>query len=194
MSEINNGTKRVLYLVSCASRPAQRIQEFVPLAQAQGWDVCVITTPQATKFVDIPLLEQLTGHPVRSEYKRPEEPDVLPRADAIVVFPATVNTLNKWALGIMDTLALGLLCEYMGMNMPVLAIPCVLTGSGLDTHPAFSRSIAFLRGCGVRVIYEPEKYPPKNEVPWEIILDELHEMMQTYALEQQSDPNRPSGI
>ena len=95
----------------------------------------------------------------------PEEPDVLPRADAIVVFPATVNTLNKWALGIMDTLALGLLCEYMGMRMPVLAIPCVLTGSGLDSHPAFSKSMAFLKECGVHVIYEPEKYPPKNEVP-----------------------------
>ena len=104
MSENNVGDKRVLYLVSCASRPAQRVQEFVLLAQAEGWDVCVIATPQATKFVDIPLLEQLTGHPVRSEYKRPEEPDVLPRADAIVVFPAAVNTLNKWALGIMARL------------------------------------------------------------------------------------------
>jgi flavoprotein len=194
MSENNVGAKRVLYLVSCASRPAQRVQEFVLLAQAEGWEVCVIATPQATKFVDIPLLEQLTGHPVRSEYKRPEEPDVLPRADAIVVFPATVNTLNKWAMGIMDTLALGLLCEYMGLRMPVLAIPCVLTGSGLDTHPAFSKSREFLRGCGVHVMYEPEKYPPKNEVPWDIILDELHEMMRTYALEQKSEQNRPSGI
>jgi len=94
MSDNHSGATKVLYLVSCASRPAQRIQEFVPLAQAQGWEVCVIATPQATKFVDIPLLEQLTGRPVRSEYKRPEEPDVLPRADALVVFPATVNTLS----------------------------------------------------------------------------------------------------
>ena len=194
MSENKVGPTRVLYIVSCASRPAQRVHEFVLLAQAEGWDVCVIATPQATKFVDIPLLEQLTGHPVRSEYKRPEEADVLPRADAIVVFPATVNTLNKWVLGIMDTLALGLLCEYMGLRMPVLAIPCVLTGSGLDSHPAFSGSIEFLRGRGVRVIYEPEKYPPKNEVPWEIILGELHDMMRKYALEQKPDPNRPSGI
>jgi hypothetical protein len=58
-------------------------------AQAAAWKVCVITTPQGTKFLDVPLVEQLTGYPVRSEYKRPEEPDVFPRADAIVVFPAT---------------------------------------------------------------------------------------------------------
>jgi hypothetical protein len=94
----------------------------------------------------------------------------------------------------MDTLALGLLCEYMGLSMPVLAIPCVLTGSGLDTHPAFSKSIAFLRGYGVHVIYEPEKYPPKNEVPWKIILDELYAMMRAYALKQKPDQTRPSGI
>jgi phosphopantothenoylcysteine synthetase/decarboxylase len=134
----------------------------------------MIVTPQATKFVDMPLLERLTRYPVRSEYKRPEEPDALPRADAIVVFPATFNTLNKWALGISDTLALGLLCEYTGLKMPIVAIPCVLTASGLDSHPAFPRSIAQLREYGVHIIYEPEKYPPKNEVPWEVILETLH--------------------
>jgi hypothetical protein len=72
MSENNHGATKVLYLVSCASRPAQRIQEFVPLTQAAGWDVCVIAIPQAPKCVHFPLLEQLTSHPVRSEYKRPE--------------------------------------------------------------------------------------------------------------------------
>lgn len=162
-----------LYVIACASRPAQRVPDLVQAAQAAGWDVGVVVTPQATKFVDLPLLEQLTGYPVRSEYKRPEEPDVLPRADAIVVFPATFNTLNKWVLGISDTLAVGLLCEYTGLKMPIVAIPCVLTASGLDTHPAFARSIAQLREYGVQVLYEPDKYPPKNEVPWEIILEAL---------------------
>ncbi len=57
--------------------------------------MCVITTPQGTKFLDIHLLEQLTGYPARSEDKRPEEPDVLPRADAFVVFPATYYTQNR---------------------------------------------------------------------------------------------------
>jgi hypothetical protein len=36
----------------------------------------------------------------------------LPPADAIAVAPATYNTINKWAAGISDTLALGILCEY----------------------------------------------------------------------------------
>ncbi len=119
----------------------------------------------------------LTGHPVRSEYKRPEEPDVLPRAEAIVVFPATFNTINKWALGISDTLALGLLCEYTGLKMPIIAVPCFRTGGGLDGHPAFFRSLDLLRSYGVHVIYEPEKYPPKNRVPANVILKRLHDIM-----------------
>jgi phosphopantothenoylcysteine synthetase/decarboxylase len=177
MNQVSSTRRGVLYIISCASRPARKVQELVISAQAVGWNVCSIITPEARKFVDIALLEKLTGYPVRSEYKRPEEPDVLPRADAIIVFPATFNTLNKWALGISDTLALGLLCEYIGLKMPIVAIPCVLTDSGLDSHPAFPRSIAQLQGYGVHVIYEPMKYPPKNEVPWKVILDELDEIL-----------------
>jgi phosphopantothenoylcysteine synthetase/decarboxylase len=183
MSQVSP-SRGVLYIIACASRPAARVPELVQTAQAAGWQVAVIVTPQATRFVNIPLLEHLTGYPVRSEYKRPEEPDVLPRADAIVVFPATFNTMNKWALGISDTLALGLLCEYMGLKMPIVAIPCVLTASGLDTHPAFPRSIEQLRAWGVQVIYEPATYPPKNEVPWKVILEALHRLIAERTVEE----------
>src|SRR6266487_4580226 len=58
-------------------------------------DPCVILTPMATHFVDVERLTQQTGHPVRSEYKRPEETDVLPRADVLLVSGATFNTINK---------------------------------------------------------------------------------------------------
>ncbi len=118
---------------------------------------------------------------MRSEYKRPEEPDILPRADAIVVFPATFNTINKWASGISDTLALGILCEYTGLKMPVIAVPCFRTGGGLDGHPAFFRSLQMLREYGVRVLYEPEKYPPKNQVPPDVILTVLNEIIREYV-------------
>jgi phosphopantothenoylcysteine synthetase/decarboxylase len=183
MSEDKTSSRGVLYVVCCAALSAQRIQDFVALAQAEGWNVCVIATPHATKFIDAPLLGQLTGYSVRSDYKRPEEPDVLPRADAIVVYPATVNTLNKWVLGISDTLAVGILCEYMGLHMPIVAVPYVRTDSGLDNHPAFAKSLALLREWGVHVLYEPEKYPPRNDVPWNVVLDALHEVLRKPAEE-----------
>jgi phosphopantothenoylcysteine synthetase/decarboxylase len=171
-------TRGVLYVITCASASAPRIPHFVVQAQTAGWDVCVILTPHATKFVDGAALAHLTGHPVRSEYKRPEEPDVLPRADAVVALPVTFNTLNKWALGISDTLAVGLLCEYTGRETPIIAVPGVTTASGLDTHPAFLRSMRMLKRYGVHVLYEPEVYPPRNEVPDEVILERLHRLIE----------------
>jgi len=98
-----------------------------------------------------------------------------------VVFPATFNTINKWALGISDTLALGLLCEYTGLKMPIVVVPCFRTGGGLDGHPAFFRSLQMLREYGVRVLYEPENYPPKNQVPPDVILAVLEEMMKKHT-------------
>jgi phosphopantothenoylcysteine synthetase/decarboxylase len=181
MDEVRRAIRGILYVITCASASAPRIPRFVTQAQSAGWDVCVILTPQATKFVDGAALAHLTGYPVRSEYKRPEEPDVLPRADAVVALPVTFNTLNKWALGISDTLAVGLLCEYTGRGTPVIAVPGVTTASGLDTHPAFMRSMRMLKRYGVHVLYEPETYPPRNEVPDEVILERLHRLIEEYA-------------
>lgn len=178
MSETKQTVRGVLYIISCGCSSASLTQNLVVQAQAVGWDVCAITTPNGRKFLNIPQLSELTRHPVRSEYKQPDEPDMLPRADAIVVFPASFNTLNKWALGISDTLAVSLLCEYTGLKMPIVAVPCFKTGGGLDTNPAFKRSVRMLRRYGVCVLYEPETYPPKNQVPASIILKVLYDVIQ----------------
>jgi phosphopantothenoylcysteine synthetase/decarboxylase len=72
----------------------------VRLAQAAGWDVCAIATPAATRFISSSELAKLTSHPVRSDYKLPNEADVLPPANAVVVAPATFSTTNKWSTGL----------------------------------------------------------------------------------------------
>jgi hypothetical protein len=95
-----------------------------------------------------------------------------------VVFPASFNTLNKWALGISDTLAVGLLSEYTGLQMPIVAVPCFKTGGGLDTNPAFKRSLRMLRRYGICILYQPDLYPPKNQVPADIILEALDDLIE----------------
>ena len=163
--------QRVLYVVSCGSPVAQHVPRLVTQAQDADWQVCVITTPHGTGFLDILSLERMTSYPVRSNYKQPDEPDILPRADALVAFPATFNTLNKWALGITDTLAVGLLCEYTGLKIPIIAVP--VTGEGLRYHPALARSVRMLRRYGIHVLYEPEIFPLQEENLVKVILDEL---------------------
>jgi integrase len=45
--------------------PAAHVQDLVKLAQAAGWEVAVTATPEALALIDEPLLEAITGFPVR---------------------------------------------------------------------------------------------------------------------------------
>jgi phosphopantothenoylcysteine synthetase/decarboxylase len=78
--------------------------------------VGVIATPQGLGFIDAQAVEARTGYPIRSAWRSPGDARPLPPADAIAVAPATFNTINKWAAGIADTLALGVLCEAYGLG------------------------------------------------------------------------------
>ena len=168
-------TSPVLYVVACGGPPARELPDFVGFAREQGWDVCVIATPDGTKFLDTARLADQTGHQVRSQYKNPDEPDVLPPADAFVVAPATFSTINRWALGISDTLALGLLNEAVGLGRPMAAVPW--PNAALARHPAFQRSIAALREWGIRVIFDPARLPDAGPgpavFPWQELRAEL---------------------
>jgi phosphopantothenoylcysteine synthetase/decarboxylase len=176
--------RRVLYVVACGGRPAGDLPAFVAEAQDAGWEVCVIATPSALKFMDLPRLAALTGHQVRYDYKQPDEPDVLPPPDAIIVAPATFNTINKWAAGISDTLALGLLNEAIGLGLPVIAVP--FPNIALAQHPAFHRSVRELRASGaVRLLFDPHTHPlptpnlgpaSRDLFPWEALSEELHKL------------------
>lgn len=56
---------RVLQMVVCGARPASEIARLVELAKADRWDVHLIATPAGRDFLELPILEALTGHPVR---------------------------------------------------------------------------------------------------------------------------------
>ena len=76
-------------------------------------------------------LEELTGLPVRVEYRAP---------------------------GVSDTLALSLINEAIRMGIPVVAMPFV--NSALAAHPAFASSVERLRLAGVEVIFGPGEPRP----------------------------------
>jgi phosphopantothenoylcysteine synthetase/decarboxylase len=172
--------RRVLYVIACGSPLARNVGRLVALGQQDGWEICVVSTPDGRKFIDVATLERQTGYPVRTAYKDPGEPDVLPPADAMIVGPATVNTVNKWAAGITDTLALGLLVEGQGLGLPIVAMP--FTNAAMATHPAFRESLVRLRGWGVTVLFGDDILPPfppgsgehyLDRYPWHLGLDAL---------------------
>jgi phosphopantothenoylcysteine synthetase/decarboxylase len=170
----------LLYAVICGVSNAASSYDFISDVIDDGWQVCVITTPMGARFVDTAHLAGLTGHPVRSAYKDPGDPDVLPPADAFVVAPASFNTVNKLANGISDTLAVGVVCEAMGNRQPIIVAPWM--NRALAGYGAYARSIGCLRAEGVRIVLTdqtepgPSRHEPVSSFPWTDVLAEVRKL------------------
>ncbi|MGW6393056.1 flavoprotein [Streptomyces sp. NPDC055103] len=139
--------KPFVYVVVCAAGIASDVGKLITAAQERGWEVVVVATPQGLGFLDSRVIENQTGYPIRSAWRSPGDARSYPRADAIAVAPATFNTVNKWAAGFADNLALGILCEAPGMGIPTAVLPYVNTA--LAAHRAYRRSVDELRQMGV---------------------------------------------
>jgi hypothetical protein len=189
----------VLYIIACGGRPAGQLVPHVERLRANGWDTCVIATPSARKFMCTDQVAKVSGHIVRFEYKQPDERDVLPPPDAVIVAPATFNTINKWSAGISDTVALGLLNEAVGLGLPIIAVP--FPNVALARHPTFCASIETLRSWGVRLIFDPERHPlptpnmgaPAADLfPWSALMTELARVQrELVAVRELNDPFAP---
>ena len=163
------GRQRVLYVVVCAAPPASEVHELVKLAQAAGWEVCVIATPEAMHWIDPAMLATVTGYDVRSEYRATDAAKSLPDADAIAVAPATFNTVNKFRAGIADNMAVGVLCECLRAGVPIILAPNVK--AVLAEHPAFPASLRELASWGVHVLEQAPQPRGVRMAPWETILE-----------------------
>ncbi|MFF9348563.1 flavoprotein [Streptomyces sp. NPDC014734] len=173
-------TVRTLYLFGSAAPPVLDVSRVIGSMRDRGWDVCLGLTPSAARWLgeQLPDLVELTGHPVRSEYKLPGEPDVWPRADAILVAPASFNTVNRWALGITSSFVVGVVAEGIGKGIPMVTMPCV--NAAYARHPQFERSVETLRAAGVDVLYGEGGFVPNQPgerrsggFPWGVAVDAL---------------------
>jgi flavoprotein len=172
-----------LTIVACGAGPATEISTCVKLAQDRGWTVQVIATPAALEFFDEQAIADQTGRPVRSQYAKPGAPrSLIP--DAILVAPASYNTICKWAQGISDTYALGVLAETAGLGVPTVVLPFVNTA--LASRIPFRRSVDSLRAEGVRILLGPggfQPHPPRtggnlaSTYPWHLGLDEAERLV-----------------
>jgi hypothetical protein len=169
--------------VACGAGPAAAIGTCAELAQDRGWMVQVTATPAALDFFDAAAIADQAGSPVRSQYAKPGAPrSLIP--DAILVAPATYNTINKWAQGISDTYALGVLAETTGLSVPTVVLPFV--NIALASRAPFRRSTESLRAEGVKILLGPggiQPHPPRTgggqaaTFPWHLGLDEAERML-----------------
>ncbi|MEH0986132.1 flavoprotein [Micromonospora sp. CPCC 205556] len=169
-----------LQIVACGAGPATGVTQLVRAAQEQSWTAAVTATPSAMDFIDPQPLESLTGHPVRSTYQSsPGTRRSLPAADALVIAPATYNSINKVALGLADNYAMTLVAELIGRQVPTVIVPFV--NAALAARAPFRQAVASLRDEGVRVLLGPddqwEPHPPgsgnerQKAFPWTVAFD-----------------------
>jgi phosphopantothenoylcysteine synthetase/decarboxylase len=174
---------RVLTAVVCGAGPATATAALVKLAHDRRWRIQVVATPAALEFFDEQAIADQTGAPVRSQYAKPGAPrSEIP--DAILVAPATYNTICKWALGISDTYALGVLAEATGLGVPTVVLPFVNTA--LVSRAPFRRSVDSLRAEGVKILLGHGGFQPHpartggtliDTYPWHLGLDEAERML-----------------
>ena len=136
---------RHVELVACAAPLASRVGEFAAAFVRAGWTPSVTLSVNARPWVDESDAEGL-GQQLKQS-RAPGEPRKASRPDAVVVVPATFNTLNKLRLGISDTPALGVLNDALGAGVPLLAVPMI--NERLAGHPAWRATVRELQDSGV---------------------------------------------
>ncbi len=118
-----------------------------------GAEIRVVMTPLAKEFITPLTMATLSKHPVPVEFFNPENGEWNSHvrlgewADALVIAPATANTIAKMTAGIADNL---LLTTYLSARCPVFVAPAM----DLDMwgHPATQANLAVLRERGVGII------------------------------------------
>ncbi len=147
-----SASKKLLFILSGSIAAYKACEALSRLVQA-GCTVRVVATPAALRYVGAATLEGLTGQPVLSdlwESGRALDHIQLTRwADAVVVCPATANTINRLAAGLADDLV-GALFLARDPAKPWLIAPAM--NPAMWAHPATEAAVARLREWDVRFL------------------------------------------
>lgn len=124
-----------------------------------SFEVKVVATESALKFIGKATLEGLTGHPVYTDSFQEGEMmnhiNLVKWADLTIVCPASGNTINKLAAGIADNLLTSLFLAH-DWTKPYLIAPAMNTN--MFEHPATQESINKLEKWGVNILPAAEGY------------------------------------
>ncbi|MDP1772595.1 MAG: bifunctional phosphopantothenoylcysteine decarboxylase/phosphopantothenate--cysteine ligase CoaBC [Methylobacter sp.] len=144
--------KHILLAVS-GGIAAYKSAELVRLLRKQGATVRVVMTRSAMQFVSPLTFQALSGNPVHSELLDANEENAMGHislarwADALIIAPATANTLAKCSHGLADDLLSTL---YLAATCPVYVAPSM--NQAMWHKPVTQENIQKLKSHGVIVI------------------------------------------
>ena len=129
--------------------------ELASLLVKNGNEVKVVATEDALRFVGKATFEGLTKSKVYTDMWTNESEPIAhitlsqKWADAIFVYPASADTINKLAAGIADNL-LGALFLANNFQKPFVVAPAM--NSNMLLHPATQKSLQTLKDWGAKIL------------------------------------------
>lgn len=131
----------------------ERVSDVIWAVAAAGWQIQVAATAAAMDWVDadaLAAIEEVTGYPPRVAFRDADHPTTPAPVEAVIVVPATFNTVNKVANGIADGYATYTVCEALGAHVQTVVVPMVTTQ--LWGHPALAENLASLSKAGATLV------------------------------------------
>jgi SAM-dependent methyltransferase/3-polyprenyl-4-hydroxybenzoate decarboxylase len=135
--------------VACALAPS-----LVTLLQQRGFELRVVATESALRFVQAEVLSVLAHHPVRSSMW-PDAPTLpVPHinlaqwADVVLIWPATATTISRLATGDHSSLVSAV---ALATRAPVMVVPSM--NVEMYGQPAVQRNITQLIADGMHVVH-----------------------------------------
>ena len=144
---------RKIVLGVCGSIAAYKAALLTRLLIKEGAEVKIVLTSAASEFITPLTLATLSKNPVLVDFKKDESGEWNNHvelglwADALVIAPASANTLAKMAQGLCDNL---LLATYLSARCPVFVAPAM--DLDMYQHPATRRSLLHLSEYGNHII------------------------------------------
>lgn len=132
---------------------AYKSAQIIRLLVQRGAEVKVVMTPLAKEFISPLTMATLSKNPILVDFFDPENGswnshvDLGTWADALLIAPATANTLAKMATGIADNL---LLTTYLSARCPVFIAPAM--DLDMFAHPTTKQNLSTLKSFGNYVI------------------------------------------
>nr|WP_314552296.1 bifunctional phosphopantothenoylcysteine decarboxylase/phosphopantothenate--cysteine ligase CoaBC [uncultured Capnocytophaga sp.] len=131
---------------------AYKTPQLVRLLTKKGHNVKVILTENAKEFVTPLTLSTVSKNPVLASFSSPEgdwhsHVELALWADAMLIAPATANTIAKMAHGVCDNL---LLATYFSAKAPVFIAPAM--DLDMYAHPTVTENLAKLASYGNHII------------------------------------------
>lgn len=150
---LKSNTNPKLLFILTGSIALYKVMNVLSHFKKQNYQLEVVATESALKFVGVSTIEGLTGKKVHSDlYANGSNMDhinLVRWADAIVVAPATANYLNKLASGLADDLASTLFLAH-DFSKPWAMFPAMNTK--MYQHPSTQKSITTLKSWGVEIL------------------------------------------